>query len=144
MKIWSFFRDFQLETKGYVGILIIRVFLGLRLIYGVIDNILSWERMMEFSKFLQSNGFNMPTIFAVLSVYAQFFCAILIIIGYRTRLASFILIINFIIAAFVHIRANDSIENMTPALAMLFICVTLFFTGADKIGLDEHYAKSNG
>jgi len=45
--------------------------------------------------------------------------------------------INFLIALiFVHFRIPDSVEEMTPALAMFFGCLTLFFTGAGRWSID--------
>lgn len=130
----------RLQSKKHLGILLLRIFIGTRLLYGVIDNILSWERMMEFSHFLQQNGFPFPTANAVISVYVQFVGAILILIGFKIRLASFVLVINFLIALiFVHISIGDTIEGMTGALAMLFGCLTFLFTGADKISLDQRF-----
>ena len=41
-----------LDTNKQIGIFILRIFIGSRLLYGVIDNVLSWERMIEFSIFL--------------------------------------------------------------------------------------------
>ncbi|MCH8956234.1 DoxX family membrane protein [candidate division KSB1 bacterium] len=59
---------------------------------------------MSFLIFLQNNDFPFPTISAMTSVYVQFFGAILILIGYRIRFASFLLLINFLVAVvFVHI-----------------------------------------
>ncbi len=131
-----------LDANKQVGILLLRIFIGCRLLYGVIDNILSWERMIEFSNFLDANNFPFPIISAVTSVYVQFFGAIFILVGFKLRFASFLLSINFIVALiFVHFRANDTIEGMTPALAMLFGCLALLFTGTDKISL-EHYFRS--
>ena len=132
--------EIYLDSKKHLGILLLRIFVSTRLWYGVIDNILSWERMIEFSVFLQNNGFPFPTANAIISVYKQFFCAILILVGYKIRFASFVLVINFLVALiFVHIRANDTIEGMTGALAMLFGCLTFLFNGADKISLDNHF-----
>ena len=128
----------QLDARNYVGLFLLRVFIGIRLIYGVIDNIIAWERMMEFSSFLESFNFPFPVISAITSVYLQFIGGILILIGYKIRLASIVLAFNFLIAIiFVHIKANDSIEAMTPAMAMLFGCLTLIFTGAGKISIDS-------
>ena len=124
------------STNKQIGILLLRIFIGCQLLYGVVDNVLSWEKMIEFSKFLELYDFPFPIISAIASVYIQLFCAILILIGFRIRIASFFIAINFIVALlFVHFRANDSIEGMTPALAMLFGSLTLLFTGADKISL---------
>ncbi|MEQ8470754.1 MAG: DoxX family protein [Marinoscillum sp.] len=129
-----------LDANKPVGILLLRVFIGSRLFYGVIDNILSWERMIEFSNFLAANNFPFPIISAVTSVYVQFFGALSILIGFKLRVASFLLALNFMVALiFVHLRASDTIEGMTPALAMLFGCLTLLFTGPDKISLKGYF-----
>ncbi len=125
-----------LALNPALGIFLLRLFIGGRLFYGVIDNVVSWERMIEFSKFLEANHFPWPTLSAVGSVYVQLIGSILIIIGFKIRIASLVLVINFLIALIaVHIRSNDSIEGMTPALAMLFGCLTLLFTGPEKISL---------
>ncbi|MHC2991046.1 DoxX family protein, partial [Pontibacter sp. HJ8] len=51
MKSRDFFAFFQ-RHKAY-GVLFLRLAMGGFLIYGVQDNILSWERMLEFRHFLQ-------------------------------------------------------------------------------------------
>ena len=92
--------------------------------------------MKEFSEFLQAQGFPFPLIAAVVSVYAQFICALLILIGYKIRLASFLMVFNFTIAI-IMVHHADSIEGMTPALAMLFGSITFLFTGAGKISIEK-------
>ena len=124
------------NLKSDLGLLAIRLFIGFRIVYGVFDNIISWNKMIEFSDFLKANSFPVPTFCAILSVYAQFFCSILISIGYKTRFAAFILMFNFIVAI-VMVHSNDSIEIMTPALAMLFINLGLMITGAGKWSFDK-------
>lgn len=127
-----------MKTNTALGLLILRLFIGSRLIYGVIDNIISWEHMVEFSKFLATHGFPMPLTSAVVSVYVQFIGAVLVLVGYKTRVAALVLVVNFIVALFaVHIPINDTIEGMTPAMAMLFGCLTLFFTGPGKMAFDK-------
>jgi putative oxidoreductase len=125
-----------LSSKSDIGLLALRIFIGLRIIIGASDNIISWERMMEFSEFLKVNNFPVPTFCAVLSVYAQFICAILIVIGYKTRFAAAVLVFNFIVAI-VMVHLSHSIERMTPALAMLFISIALLFTGSGKYSLKK-------
>lgn len=132
-----------LASNKHIGILILRIFIGGRLFYGTIDNVVSWERMLEFSDFLEANSFPLPLVSAVVSVYVQFLGSLLILFGFRLRIAALLLSINFMIALiFVHLPAHDSIEAMTPALAMFFGCLTLLFTGADKISL-KNYFKQN-
>ena len=122
------------EARSHVGLLLLRLLVGLRLLYGVLDNVFSWERMTEFSGFLQSQGFPFPMVSAVVSVYAQAICGLLILIGYKIRIASAIMIFNFLVAI-IMVHRNDTIEGMTPPLAMLFGSLTLLFTGAGKISV---------
>lgn len=124
------------HSSPHIGLLILRLFLSLRLIYGVIDNILRWERMKEFATFLENNGFPIPTTSAVISVYAQFICGLLILAGFKTRIASAIIALNFIVAL-IMVHRSDSIEGMTPALAMLVGALTLFFTGPGKYSVEK-------
>jgi putative oxidoreductase len=128
--------EFWLSTKADVGLLLLRLFIGLRIVYGAFDNIISWDKMMEFSAFLNQNGFPAPTFCAVLSVYAQFIAAVLILIGYKTRFAAAVLVFNFIVAiTMVHL--SHTIERMTPALAILFVSGALFFLGAGRYAVER-------
>ncbi|MBX2815293.1 MAG: DoxX family protein [Saprospiraceae bacterium] len=127
-----------LDARQGIGLLCLRLFIGGRLLYGVVDNVFSWPRMIEFSLFLEANGFPLPLVSALVSVYAQLFGAICILVGFKIRVAALALTVNFVVAlVFYHLPAGDSIEGMTPALAMLFGCVTLFFTGADVLSLEH-------
>ena len=125
-----------LNTKTDIGILALRIFIGIRVAIGTFDNIISWERMIEFSKFLEATKFPAPIFCAVTSVYAQFICALLILIGYKTRFAAFILVLNFVVAI-VMVHRKDSIEMMTPALAILFICIALLLIGSGKYAIEK-------
>src|SRR5690606_13043199 len=116
----------------HIGLLLLRIFIGLRLVYGVFDNVISWDKMLEFADFLDANEFPVPTISAVTSVYAQLISGLFILIGFKVRPASLIMVVNFLIALFM-VHANDTVEGMTPAFAMLFGSACLFFTGAGRI-----------
>jgi putative oxidoreductase len=123
-----------LEKNKDIGVLLLRIFIGLRLIYGVQDNILSWSRMLEFRDFLQKFHFPFPIIAAVISVYAQFVTAVMILIGWNTRYAAIVLVINFMVA-WVMVDRHSSIEEMTPALTMLFCSLLFLFQGAGKFSI---------
>lgn len=118
------------------GLLFLRLFVGLRLLYGVVDNLVSWGKMNEFAAFLQQAGFPLPLVSAVVSVYAQAVCGLLILAGLWVRPAAVIMVVNFLVALFfVHVKNADSIEAMTPALAMFFGSLTLAFTGGGRYGI---------
>jgi putative oxidoreductase len=123
-----------LDKNKDVGILLLRLFVGIRLIYGVVDNIVDWERMLEFRNFLEQQGFPLPLASAVISVYAQFIAGLMFILGFKIRLAAVLMIINFLVAL-VMVHLHDSFEGMTPALSMLCSSILFLFDGAGKFAL---------
>src|SRR5688572_19552591 len=87
-----------LDQKRDIGVLLLRLFIGVRLIYGVTDNVFSWQHMLRFRDFLQAFNFPFPLVAAILSVYIQLVAGLMIIIGWNIRFASLLLIVNFTIA----------------------------------------------
>ena len=79
-------------------LLLIRFTLGAFLIWGVLDNIISTERMDEFVRFLTDHGFIWPEFMARLSVYGQFIVGLGFITGFAIRYAGLLCTINFIVA----------------------------------------------
>jgi len=59
--------DWFEQRRDYAPIFI-RLFAGVFLIYMSQDNVFSWERMLEFEKFLRQFGFPLPLVSAVVSV----------------------------------------------------------------------------
>lgn len=135
MKISSYLNSTLSSKKDY-GALFIRLMMGFHLIYGVHDNVLSWEQMLEFSNFLARFEFPLPLVCAVVSVYAQLICGILLILGCYVRVAALAMIFNFIVAI-VAIHLGDAYPVMFPAIAMLASALFLFFNGAGKLSLDN-------
>jgi putative oxidoreductase len=129
--------DHIFEPHKEVGILFLRLFIGARLLYGVLDNVFSWARMVEFSHFLAAQGLPMPLASAIVSMFAQLIAGLMILTGFRIRWAAALMILNFIVAVSVHIKMGDSVEGMTPALAMLFGSAVLLFLGAGKAKLGD-------
>lgn len=118
----------------------IRLMVGFHLIIGTQDNVFSWERMLEFSSFLESFGMPMPLLSAIVSVYAQFICGILFLIGWQTKWASILMIFNFVIAILL-VHIGDSYPNVFPAIVMLSGAVFLLLNGAGKWSLDYYTNK---
>jgi putative oxidoreductase len=81
-------------------------------------------------------GFPFPLVCAVVSVYAQFLAGVLFIIGWKIRYAALAMIFNFVIA-WIMVDRFGSVEQMTPALSMLFCSILLLFTGAGKIAIEK-------
>lgn len=125
-----------LNNHPGIGIFILRLFTGVRLIYGVIDNVLNWDRMIEFKDFLEQFRFPLPLISAIVSVYAQLFAGISYLLGWQIRYAAILMIINFTIAVLM-VHWGQTFDQMTSPLSMLFISVLLLFQGAGKYSLDR-------
>ena len=125
------------DKHSDIGILILRLFTGVRLIYGVQDNIFSWNHMKEFESFLQQSGFPFPMVCAIVSVYAQAVAGLLFILGWKTRAGAVLMIINFLIAI-IMVHLGQSFEQMTTVLFMLISAVVLLFTGAGRYSLDRN------
>lgn len=128
--------------KEYAAIFI-RLIVGFHLIYGTQDNVFSYDRMLEFEKFLTARGVPFPLMAAFVSVYAQFICGALFIAGAFIRYAAIVMIINFI-AAIVITHIGDSYPSTFPALMMLCASCFLLFNGAGKLSVDDWWEKRKG
>jgi putative oxidoreductase len=131
-----------LDNHKDIGILLLRLFIGIRLVYGVADNVMSWNHMLLFRDFLATTGFPLPLLSAIVSVYAQLAGGIMIITGFWIRLGAVAMIVNFIVALLM-VHRQDSFEGMTPALAMLFASVLFLFYGAGKYSLGNMAQKNS-
>ncbi len=123
------------DHKDYAEIFI-RLITGFHLIYGTQDNVFSWDRMLEFSEFLTNFGFPVPLISAVVSVYAQFICGILFIVGFQVRIAAGIMILNFTVALLM-VHVGDSYPGAFPAIMMLMGSFYLLFNGSKVFNVDS-------
>ncbi|MGB0916154.1 MAG: DoxX family protein [Flavobacteriales bacterium] len=72
----------------------------------------------------------------VLTVFAEFFCGILVALGLFTRAALIPLIITMWVAVFM-IHANDPFGKQEFGLLYLAPYLALYFTGPGKISLDK-------
>lgn len=80
-----------------------------------------------------------PEVSLILAAFAEGICAIFILVGAYTRLASLILMINLSVAVlFYHFPAGDSFGGMEPALLYLLIFTTIFLIGPGKFSVDSN------
>jgi len=135
-------RDLAPGRFSSLAPLILRLPVGAHLIYGTQDNVFSWARMLEFRDFLGQHGFPLPLVCAIVSVAAQFLAGVLFILGYRTREASAVMVLNFLVAIFgVHVAHGHPYPATFPALFMLAASLSLFFSGPGALALDHRRAK---
>lgn len=118
------------------GVLALRLAIGVRLVEGTQDNVFSTARMEEFATFLAERGTPFPMFSAHLSVYAQFICGILIVIGLFTRPAGFIMTVNFVCALIIAHRDTPFLQTW-QAVMMLAGAIYFLFSGAGPLALDR-------
>jgi putative oxidoreductase len=133
-------RDFlllpSLSRFSDVALAALRVLTGGFLVYGVIDNVVSAERMAEFEAFVAANGFVMPGVMAPLSVYAQLICGVLFILGALTRWAGLVMAFNFIVAV-VMVHLEQDFRAWWPAIVLVFISLYFAAAGAGRYSVDR-------
>lgn len=93
-------------------------------------------------KFLSVLGLS-PKMSLILAVLAEFFACILIIVGYKTRLAAIPMIITMLIAAFM-VHGSDPFfmygatdGSKEPALIYLIGFIAIYCLGSGKYSLDD-------
>lgn len=93
-------------------------------------------------KFLSILGLS-PRVSLTLAVLAEFFACILIIVGYKTRLAALPMIITMLVAAFM-VHGSDPFfmygaegGSKEPALIYLLGFIAIYLLGSGKYSIDD-------
>lgn len=76
----------------------------------------------------------------ILTVFAEFFCSLLLILGLFSRPALFFLAFTMFVAAFI-VHIDDGIGKMEKALMYFIAYVSLFIIGPGRISLDAKLVK---
>lgn len=92
-------------------------------------------------KFSDPIGLGSETSF-ILTVFAEFFCSILLLIGLGTRLASIPLIITMVVIIFI-VHGNESMFAHYNVLLYLLGYILLLITGSGKYSLDYYLQRRN-
>ncbi|MCB0420563.1 MAG: DoxX family protein [Bdellovibrionales bacterium] len=115
-----------------IGIFILRVVSGsFMLTHGYMKlNMLLSDQPVQFLDFLGLGA----TFSLALATFAEFLCALLVVLGIKTRLAVLPLIFTMLVAAFIA-HGADPFAKKEMALLYLTIYTALFFTGGGKLSL---------
>lgn len=117
------------------ALLIMRLFVGTFLIWGVWDNVVSAERMQEFIAFLEKFGFVAPTFMAPLSVWVQLLVGVAFVLGLLTRWAGLVCALNFAIAV-IMVDRFGGLRGAFPSGCLIVIGLYLAARGAGRFSLD--------
>jgi len=78
----------------------------------------------------------------VLTVFAEFICALLILIGYKSKWASIPLMITMLVAAFI-VHGGDPWKKKEMALLYFAIYMGIFFLGSGKYSVENLLKKKS-
>lgn len=126
-KAWSF----------DAGILLLRISCALMLLHG-------WPKFTNFSE--DSTEWPDPfhlgsAVSYTLTVFAELFCTIFVLLGLFTRTALIPLIVLMLVIVFI-IHSGEPFADREHALLYLMSYITLLFTGPGKYSLDRLIQKS--
>jgi putative oxidoreductase len=124
------------QHLGDFALLLLRVFVGLFLVWGVWDNITDPARMREFVEFLRKFKFTSPELLAPLSVYVQLAVGLGFILGLFTRWAGILCVINFVVAIVMVDRFGGP-RAVFPSGCLVLIGLYLATHGAGRFSLDS-------
>ena len=124
------------QRFGDAALLLLRLFVGLFLIMGVLDNITSAERMQEFADFLRNHGFPWPRLMAPVSVYLQLGIGVAFVLGAGTRWAGILCAIHFAIAIAL-VDHKGGMRGVFPSACLVLIGLYLATHGAGRFSVDQ-------
>lgn len=132
------------DATTSLGLLILRVGTGLLMLFGH-----GLSKLQGFAE--KSKGFPAPDFFPLkymsspismgATIFAEVFCAGLLVLGLATRPAAFVLAFTMTVAAF-NIHAADPLfmsgggASKEPAILFLLPCLALLLSGAGSISAD--------
>ncbi|WP_341837455.1 DoxX family protein [Chitinophaga pollutisoli] len=115
----------------------------LRLLFGGLIMTHGWPKLVNFSTYAQkfADPFGLgKTASLGLTIFAEFFCGALVLVGLLTRVATIPLIICFLVIVFM-IHAQDPLHDKEVAIMFLTGFVTLLIAGPGKYSLDGALGK---
>jgi putative oxidoreductase len=118
------------------ALLLMRVFVGLFLIFGVWDNITDAARMQEFAAFLGKHGFPSPKVLAPVSVYLQFVIGLGFVLGLFTRWAGIFCVLHFAVAIWM-VDRHLGMRGTFPSGCLVVIGLYLATYGAGRFSVDS-------
>jgi putative oxidoreductase len=121
---------------GDFALLLLRVFVGLFLIWGVWDNISEPAQMAKFAAFLGEHGFKQPKLLAPLSAYTQLAIGVAFVLGLFTRWAGILCVVNFLVAI-VMIDHHGGMRGIFPSGCLVAIGLYLATHGAGRLSVDS-------
>ena len=103
-----------------------------------------WPKIAEFSSRLETFrdpiGLG-PAISLQAAIFAEFFCAVLLALGFMTRISLIPLIFTMAVIAFI-VHAEDPFSGKEKALLFLLVFLVQFLLGPGKYSVDAQIRKN--
>ena len=129
----KFLKPITLPVSADWGVLILRVGVSLIMMthgYPKLNKLISGD-------YAFANPLGMgQELSLILTVGAEFFCSLLLLLGIATRAVLIPLIFTMVVVFFI-VHGNDPFGDKESALMFLIPYVTLFFTGPGRFPLDK-------
>lgn len=126
------------QTKIDVGTLILRLIGGGMMLSHGIPKLM--KLLSGNFQFADPIGLG-PEISLILTVFAEFLCALLILVGFGTRLAAIPLMITMLVAAFI-VHGADPWGKKEFALIYFFVYAAIFYLGSGNYSVDSKMKKT--
>jgi len=123
------------QKFGDLALLLMRVFVGLYLVWSVWDDVTSREQMDQFVQFLGKNGFPSPRLLAPMSVYLQLAIGAAFVLGLFTRWAGVLCAIHFGVAIAM-VDHHGGMRGIFPSGCLVVIGLYLATYGAGRFSVD--------
>jgi putative oxidoreductase len=113
--------------------LLLRLIFGGLFIYHGYTKIASFDEILPHFKDIIGIGSKLSFI---LVIFAEFFCGLLVFLGFLTRLTVIPIFITMFVAYFIA-HADDPFQNKELALVFLLLSIVIFISGSGKYSLDK-------
>lgn len=117
------------------ALLLMRVFVGLYLVWGVWDSVTSHEQLEKFVSFLAEHGFPSPRLLAPVSVYLQLAIGVAFVLGLFTRWAGILCVVHFGIAIAM-VDHHGGMRGIFPSGCLVVIGLFMATYGAGRFSID--------
>ena len=127
------------KYKSYASVPI-RIIFAFYLYTALKARVYNPDVLHAFGEQLHGLSFPFPIFFAHLGTWSLLLAYVMVLIGWKVRLAAVPMIIYFGVAIMTyHLPEGHSIRQTMPALALMMMSIFLFINGAGKPSLDEGY-----
>ena len=135
------FQSNSIDNIGFQGIwLVVRVIVGLLMIHNGLNKLADVQGFAD--NVVTFIGFPYPVFFTYFSAYVEIAGAVLLSLGFLTRLSTLFLLLTMLVAIYFHLKANG-LQVSPLETASLYASVFLLFlvNGAGIFSLDTLLTK---